>query len=320
MELIRGQHNLRARHQGCVLTIGNFDGVHLGHQAILAQVVAKARALGVKSCVMIFEPQPAEFFARAKAPARLMPLRDKLMAMAAAGVDQVLCLRFDKRLAALTAAAFVDELLVAGLGTRFLVVGDDFRFGAGRAGDVAFLRQAGQTSGFAVTDTHTVAVDGERVSSTRVRAALEAQDFTQVARLCGRPYCISGRVRYGDQLGRTIDCPTANLALSMVKAPLAGIYVVRVSSQQLDGWPGVASCGTRPTVNGTDNRLEVHLLDFSGDLYRQHLRVELLQFVRPELKFDGLAELKAAIANDVLQAREFFQQRLLQHQSAPPLS
>lgn len=306
MQLIRGRHNLRARHRGCVVTIGNFDGVHLGHQAILAQVVAKARELGAKSTVMLFEPQPAEFFAPDKAPARLMTLRDKLTALAETGVDQVLCLRFNRALASLSAQAFVDELLVAGLDTRYLVVGDDFRFGAGREGDAEFLRRAGAAAGFAVADTATVEVDGERVSSTRLRAALAAQDFAQVARLCGRPYCISGRVRYGDQLGRTLDCPTANLALAMVQAPVAGIYMVRVTGAGLDGWPGVASCGTRPTVNGQDNRLEVHLLDFAGDLYGQHLTVELLQFLRPELKFDSLAALQAAIHADIDQARLFF--------------
>lgn len=306
MELIRGRHNLRERHRGCVVTIGNFDGVHLGHQAILAQVVESARQRQVKSTVLLFEPQPIEFFAPDKAPARVMPLRDKLRSLALAGIDQVLCVRFDAAFSQLTAQQFVDELLVDGLGTQALVVGDDFHFGAGRCGDTTFLRNAGVVHGFSVSDTMTVKVAGERVASTRVRQALKTHDLAQVAALLGRPYCISGRVRYGDQLGRTLDCPTANLALSMLHAPLAGVYIVSVSGAGLSAWPGVASCGTRPAVNGTDNRLEVHLLDYAGDLYGKHLEVTALKFLRPELNFDGLDALKAAIACDVADTRAFF--------------
>lgn len=309
MELIRGCHNLRARHAGTVVTIGNFDGVHLGHQALLAQVVREARASGLRSTVLLFEPQPVEFFAPAKAPARLMPLRDKLKALAASGIDQVLCVRFNRAFAALSASGFIEQLLVRGMAAQQVVVGDDFRFGVGRTGDTDLLRAAGRQAGFTVVDTPTVLVDGERVSSTRIRTAIQANDLDGVQRLSGHPYCISGRVRYGDQLGRTLDCPTANLALAMHQAPVAGVYVVRVSGAGLRDWPGVASCGTRPTVNGRDNRLEVHLLDFQGDLYGRHLTVEFLQFLRPELHFDGLETLKVAMAADLARTRTYFSQR-----------
>lgn len=309
MHLIRGIHNLRSHHRGSVVTVGNFDGVHLGHQAIIKQVVNKARKLDCHATVMLFEPQPAEFFAPDKAPARLMLLRDKLTALQACGVDQILCIPFNRAFASLSARQFVEQLLVNGLGARYLVVGDDFRFGKGREGDFAFLQQAGQAHQFAVCDTTTVEQGGQRISSTRIRAAIGAHNFTLAAQLLGRPYCISGRVRYGDQLGRTINCPTANLLLPMITAPVAGIYAVTVSGAGLSQWPGVASCGTRPTVNGKDNRLEVHLLDYSGNLYGKHLSVELRQFIRPELTFSGMDALKAAIDDDISSTRHYFKQQ-----------
>lgn len=306
MELIRGLHNLRPRHRGCVATIGNFDGVHRGHQRILEQVLELAEARNLKSAVMLFEPQPQEFFAPDTAPPRLMTLRDKVRALAAAGVDQVLCCRFDDAFRCQSAEHFVQRLLVDGLGVEHLVVGDDFRFGAGREGDFAYLQRAGQAHGFTVTDTPTCATDDERVSSTRIRAVLQQGDLVQAQALLGRPYRISGRVRHGAKLGRQLNTPTANLAMHHVQSPVAGVYNVRVSGAGLNQAPGVANVGTRPTVNGTDNRLEVHLLDYSGDLYGQYLEVEFLQFQREEKKFDGLDALKAAIQQDIDHARTFF--------------
>lgn len=306
MELIRGLHNLRQRHRGCVATIGNFDGVHCGHQRILEQLLLQAQARNLKATVMLFEPQPQEFFAPDTAPPRLMTLRDKVRALAAAGVDQLLCCQFDDRFRALSAKQFVQQILVGGLGVEYLVIGDDFRFGAGREGDFACLQHAGQAYGFTVTDTPTCVTGDERVSSTRIRAALQAGDLTQAQTLLGRPYRISGRVRHGDKLGRQLNTPTANLAMRRVQSPLAGVYSVRVSGAGLNQAPGVANVGTRPTVNGTDNRLEVHLLDYSGDLYGQYLDVEFLQFQRAEIKFDGLESLKAAIQQDIDCAKHFF--------------
>lgn len=306
MELIRGLHNLRPRHRGCVATIGNFDGVHRGHQRILEQVLAEARERGLKSAVMLFEPQPQEFFAPEQAPPRLMTLRDKIRALDAAGVDQLLCCRFNRDFCCQSAGQFVEQILVSGLGIEYLVVGDDFRFGAGREGDFAYLQQAGVTHGFEVTDTPTCLVDDERVSSTRIRQALQDGDLTLAADLLGRPYSISGRVRHGDKIGRQLNTPTANLAMRRVQSPLAGVYNVRVSGAGLRHAPGVANVGTRPTVDGVENRLEVHLLAFDGDLYGQYLDVEFLQFQRPEYKFDGLDALKDAIRQDIDQARLFF--------------
>ncbi len=312
MRLIRGIHNLRDRHRGCVATIGNFDGVHQGHQKILDQVIAEARRRGSKATVMLFEPQPQEFFAPDQAPARLMSLRDKLIALREAGVDQVLCVRFDDRFRSLTAEAFVRSLLVEGLGIEYLVVGDDFRFGCGRDGDFAYLQQAGEQFGFAVTDTATCEIDGERVSSTRVRAALEDGDFTLAETLLGRPFSISGRVRHGDKIGRTLNLPTVNLALKRLRSPLQGIFAVTVEGEGFNGQPGAANMGTRPTVNGTENRLEVHLLDYTDagvgkdSLYGKHLSVAFRHYVRAEEKFADLDQLKTAIWQDVEAVRDYF--------------
>ncbi|MDX1803883.1 MAG: bifunctional riboflavin kinase/FAD synthetase [Alcanivorax sp.] len=313
MRLIRGIHNLRPEHRGCVATIGNFDGVHRGHRRILDQVIDEARARGLKATVMLFEPQPQEFFAPQAAPARLMSLRDKLIALREAGVDQVLCARFDDRFRSLSAEAFVRQLLVEGLGVEYLVVGDDFRFGCGRDGDFAYLQQAGTGHGFAVTDTPTCEVGGERVSSTRVRTALAEGDFALAQTLLGRPYAISGRVRHGDKIGRTLQLPTVNLALKRLRSPLHGVFAVTVSGAGLVDQPGAANMGTRPTVNGTENRLEVHLLDYrdAGEgrdsLYGKHLTVAFRHYVRAEEKFADLDQLKTAIWQDVDAVRTYFE-------------
>lgn len=307
MELIRGLHNLLERHRGCAVTIGNFDGVHLGHQRILDKVMTEAKARNLKACVVIFEPQPQEYFAPDRAPPRLMTLRDKVRALAVAGVDQLLCCRFDDRFRAQSAEQFVRQLLIDGLGVEYLVVGDDFRFGAGRKGDFGFLQRAGRQHGFEVTDTPTCSLDGERVSSTRVRAALQSGDLVLAEALLGKPYSISGRVRHGDKLGgRLLGVPTANLAMRRVQSPLSGVYAVRISGAGLDAHPGVANVGTRPTVNGVDNRLEAHLLGFDGNLHGKYLDVAFLRFLRPEKKFDGLDALKRAIWQDIDQANEYF--------------
>ncbi|MCK0538504.1 bifunctional riboflavin kinase/FAD synthetase [Alcanivorax quisquiliarum] len=309
MELIRGIHNLRRQQRGCVATIGNFDGVHLGHQMILRRVQQEAQARGLTSTVMLFEPQPAEFFYPAQAPARLMSLRDKLCTLAAMGVDQVFCARFDARLSSQLAADFVRDLLVDGLNVQHLVIGDDFRFGSGREGDFDYLQQAGAEYGFGVEDSPTCEYQGERVSSTRVRAALAAGNLTQAEALLGRPYRISGRVHHGDKLGRTIDVPTANLPLRQLHVPLGGVFAVTVNGAGLVNHPAVANMGCRPTVAGRNWRLEVHLLDFAGDLYGRHIEVSLRHFLRPEQKFDGLEALRTAIHGDIAQARQWFAAR-----------
>ncbi|CBL43906.1 Riboflavin kinase / FAD synthetase [gamma proteobacterium HdN1] len=309
MEIIRGLHNLGPQPhstQACVATVGNFDGVHLGHAAIIQQLKEHGARLGVPSCVMVFEPQPREFFAPQTAPARLTTLREKAEILAEMGVDQLLCVRFDRKFCALSAAEFCERVLVGGLGVQHLVVGDDFRFGHDRVGDFHFLEQAGATFGFGVEATRTFALEGERVSSTRIREALAAGDFAAAQHLLGRPFGFSGRVAHGDKLGRTLGVPTANLWPNRLKSPLHGVYAVWADLGDGARRPAVASIGARPTVGGTRWRLETHLLDFQGDLYGRRMRVEFITRIRDEKKFSGLEELKANIDNDIQIAREIF--------------
>ena len=284
------------------VTIGNFDGVHRGHGALLERVTSKARELGIGSCVLTFEPHPREFFARDSAPARLTRLRDKLELMAQAGAARVHVARFDARLAALPAERFVEDVLVRGLGVRWLIVGRDFRYGHGRAGDFASLQESARRHGFQVEGLGEVAIDGERISSSAVRAALQAGDLRRAERLLGHTYTISGRVAHGAKLGRDLGFPTANIPLRR-PPPLSGIYVVEV-----EGFgPGVASIGLRPTVNPVRRPLlEVHLLDYERDLYGEHLRVCFLEKLREEEKYPDLQQLKDAIGRDVRRAQDYF--------------
>ncbi len=309
MELIRGTHNLRPAHRGCVATIGNFDGVHRGHQQIVADVAARARALGVASTVVLFEPQPQEFFAGARAPARLMRLRDKLAALRALGVERVFCIQFNAQFRALTAGEFVERLLVDGLGVQHLVIGDDFRFGAGRSGDFALLESAGQRFGFRVQNTASIVIAGTRVSSTAIREALAAGDFARATMLLGHPYEIAGRVRHGDARGREIGFPTANVALHRLRSPLAGVYAVEVRGINGAVLTGVANVGRRPTVSGIEERVEVHVFDFMERIYGRHIAVRFLARLRDEMRFDGIDTLKAQIGRDVAAARAFFVDR-----------
>lgn len=259
--------------------------------------------LGLPSCVVIFEPQPREFFAPETAPARLARLRDKLDLLAAEGVDLVLCLAFNQRLSKLSAAEFVDTVLIDGLGVKHLEVGDDFRFGCDRIGDFDFLQKVGAEKGFTLEAAQTVEIDGVRVSSTKVRNALAAADFTLAEHLLGRPFAISGRVLHGQKLARQLGTPTANVQLKRRRAPLTGVYLV---SAEIDGkvWPGVANIGVRPTVAG-DGRphLEIHLLDFAGDIYGRRLTVVFHHKLRDEQRFASLEALKTAIDADVAAAR-----------------
>jgi len=282
----------------CALTIGNFDGVHRGHRALVDRVIARAREANLTSCVLTFEPHPREFFAGEAAPARITRLRDKLDLLGQAGIERVHVARFDARFAALPAGRFIEDVLVRGLGTRWLLVGQDFRFGARRTGDFATL----QGHGFSVEAMPDIEFDGRRVSSSAVRAALKAGDLRGAERLLGHPYTISGRVAHGAKLGRGLGFPTANIVLRR-PPPIAGIFVVEV-----DGYGhGVASVGRRPTVNPVPiPLLEVHLFDRDEDLYGEHLRVRFLKKLRDEEKYDGLPALQAAIARDARQAREFF--------------
>ncbi|AUX92338.1 bifunctional riboflavin kinase/FAD synthetase [Mixta gaviniae] len=306
MKFIRGIHNLRTQHRGCVLTIGNFDGVHRGHQALLARLCEEGQRRGLPVMVMLFEPQPLELFAADKAPARLTRLRDKLKYLAQEGVDAVLCVRFDRRFAAVSAQSFVNDLLVDKLGVQFLAVGDDFRFGAGREGDFLLLQKAGVEYGFDVISTQTFSEGGKRISSTAIRQALADDNLTLAEALLGHPFALSGRVVHGDALGRTIGFPTANILLRRIVSPVKGVYAVEVHGLSEHPLPGVANIGTRPTVAGLRQQLEVHLLDVAMNMYGRHIDVVLRQKIRNEQRFPSLDALKEQIAKDVVTAREFF--------------
>lgn len=298
MELIRGAHNLRPQHRNCVATIGNFDGVHLGHQAILAQLRREADSRGLPCVVITFEPLPHEFFRGTQAPARLTGLRDRLREFARHGIDRVLLLRFNHCLADLEADQFVKQILVEGLHIQAMIVGDDFRFGRDRAGDFASLRKAGERHGFEVIRRETYDLDGQRVSSTRIRHALAIGDLNAAQELLGRPYTLCGRVRHGDARGRMIGFPTANIALPTSTAPIRGVYAVNITSEAGLNAKGVANIGIRPTVDGHHLLLEVHVLFFSGNLYYQHLCVTLRHKLRDEKRFESLDALKHQIRHD----------------------
>ncbi len=291
---------------GCVATIGSFDGIHVGHQAILEQVREQGRLHDLPTTVIVFEPQPAEYFSQEKSPPRLMRIREKVDAILARGIDRVVCLQFNAILRNMSAPDFVRAVLVRGLGVRSLVVGDDFHFGAERGGDFDLLRRLGNELGFAVTDTRTVEWEGERISSTRIRKALERAEFGLVEQLLGRPFRIAGRVVYGQQYGRTVGVPTANINLNRYRAPLQGVYTVRVHRDG-ESWPGVANVGLRPTVGDIDKPiLEVHFLDRNVDVYGQYLSVEFCSKLRDERKFDSLDDLVAAIREDIARAKASF--------------
>jgi riboflavin kinase/FMN adenylyltransferase len=308
MELIRGLAGLKRIAGGCAASIGNYDGVHRGHVEVLRQLAAKARELGLPSTVVVFEPMPQEYFAPQSAPARLTRLREKWRRLAELGIARVLCLRFDRRLAELGADSFVEEILVRGLGVRYLAVGDDFRFGRGREGDVTLLRQAGERYGFQVADSATLMDGQDRVSSTRIRELLAAGDMTGAARLLGRPFSLSGRVRHGEKLGAGLGFPTANIGLGRRVSPVSGIFAARVYGAAAAPLDAAAYVGTRPAVGGTQALLETHLLDFSGELYGRHLQVELLQRLREDRHFDSLDALKAQMRLDVDAARDWLKQ------------
>ncbi len=303
MELIRGLANLRPRHQGSVVTIGSFDGLHRGHEAVIARLRALARQYGEPSVVMTFEPTPKEFFEPRQAPPRLMRLREKAEALAELGVDRFMVIHFNAALSRMAAEQFTCEVLHRGLGARHIVIGEGFRFGRQRAGTPAMLREIGATRGFTVDEVAAIEFDGERVSSTAVRAALARNDFTAAERLLGRPYRISGRVIEGQRLGRTLGYATANLRLYRRASPVAGIFAVRVHGVRPGVVEGVASLGTRPTVNGIEPLLETHVFDFAGDLYGRYIGVEFVAKIRDEEKFPDLDSLVVQMHDDARQAR-----------------
>jgi riboflavin kinase/FMN adenylyltransferase len=317
MQVFRGFQHARLA-PACALTIGNFDGVHRGHQAMLALLRNEAQHRGLPATVLTFEPHPRDYFARLAgkpelAPSRIATLRDKLLELEACGVDQAVVLPFDQRLASLSPDAFIDQVLVRGLHARYVLVGDDFRFGAKRAGDYAMLDAAGNDRGFDVARMMSYEVHGLRVSSSVVRDALQAGDLAQVAALLGRPYTVSGHVIHGAKLGRSLDCRTLNVRFGHEKPATTGIFVVRTHGLGHQPLEGVASLGVRPTVEESGRvLLEVHCFDWPAALgldggYGKIVRVELLHKLRDEARYDGLDALQAAIHKDIADAKGFFQ-------------
>ena len=306
MKVIRGLHNLRQEHKGCVATIGNFDGVHLGHQQLIDKLKQRANSLSLPVTVIVFEPQPREFFDRDGAPGRVTRFRDKIERLKVAGVDQVLCLGFNESLRSLTAADFVQQLLIEKLAVKYLVVGDDFRFGCDRSGDFEFLTDAAKEFGFDLKSMATLSEGDVRISSTAVRQVLEQADFEQAETLLGWPYAISGKVVHGRKLGRQIGAPTANVQLAGLKSPFSGVFAVKVNGAGLEQAIAVANLGIKPTVNGVLPSLEVHLLSEGKDLYGQRISVTFCHKLRDEKKFDGIEQLQAQIAQDIQSAKDWF--------------
>ena len=306
MLILRGLNSHDSR--PVALTIGNFDGVHLGHQALLNELRAAAQARGLQTAVVIFEPHPREFFTPQQAPARLTSLREKLEFFAALGIDRVQICRFNAHFAQMGAADFIN-VLHEKLFAKFVLIGDDFRFGSGRTGDFALMEKIGAQLGFAVRAVRSVKHDGVRISSTEIRAALLAGQMREAQRYLGRHYSISGRVVHGDGLGRKIGYPTANIQLKHNRSPLSGIFVVQVHAEGLGVLQGVASLGVRPTVKDDANPVfEVHLFEFEQQIYGKHLRVEFLQKLRDEEKYPDVETLTRHIALDVEHAKKWFEQ------------
>jgi len=311
MEVARSLHALKTGHNRCVLTIGNFDGVHLGHQSVIRQLRYHADQSKLPAVVMTFEPLPLEFFVPQTAPARLTDFREKMERLAKLSVDKVLCLRFNESLASLPAPTFVKSLLIDGLGVSKLIIGEDFRFGRDRQGDMNLLVKLGNEYGFDVITAGTYDYNGVRVSSSLVRGHLALGEFQKAAALLGRPYQISGRVIHGDKRGRTLGFPTANIALKRNNTPLAGIYAVRVHG--LDGrtYAGVANVGTRPVFRGEKVLLETFIFDFDREIYGRRIRVEFLKHLRDERDFVSVEALCRQMEQDVQRAREFFRQQAM---------
>jgi len=302
--------------QGSVVCIGAFDGLHLGHRALVGRAVSRARALGLPAVALSFELLPREFFARDAKPPRLMLPRAKLEGLYDLGCDSVGLLRFNARLASMPAEDFVRDVLVKRLSAREVWVGPEFHFGKGRTGDLALLKKMGVELGFTAHEIEPVQLDGERVSSTRIRAALTAGDFHTASRLLGRPYAIGGHVVHGKQLGRTLGYPTANLRYGGKTPALRGIYATWVHGVAAHPWPSVSSFGTRPTVDGIEPLLEAHLFDFEGDLYGRRIDVEFVAHLRDEEKFPDLPSLVAQMQRDDEQARAILELQIQQRASA----
>ena len=309
MEIIHGTHNLKPEHHGNVITMGNFDGVHLGHQMLLQHLRAKSEELGVPSMLITFEPQPREFFAGESVPPRLTRLREKVALLRRTEVDRLLLLPFNERTARTPPSWITEELFHERLGAKYVVVGDDFRFGRDREGDFALIKSVGDRLGYGVSNTGTLSIEGERVSSSRIRSALDLGDFAKATSLLGHEYFIMGRVVYGRQLGRQLGTPTANIRLQRYKAALRGVYCVKVEGVGGRICEGIANIGIRPTVDGKEPLLEVHIFDFDDDIYNELLTVTFKKKLRDEETFESIDALKHQITLDVERAHDWFRAR-----------
>jgi riboflavin kinase / FMN adenylyltransferase len=307
MRLIRGIPCLPIFPDGCVLTIGNFDGVHLGHKAVVEKLAERGRQMGLPVVIMIFEPQPLEFFLGDNAPSRLSRLREKAMRLEKLPVDDLIIVRFNKQLADSEPEAFIDQYLIQGINVKHLVIGDDFRFGKSRLGDFDLLKKIGEIKGFTVEDTGSLLIEDARVSSTLIRQALAVGNLAHAKALLGYDYALSGRVVHGDKRGRTMGYPTANIALLRKNAPVSGVFAVTMTGIDNQKIEGVANLGVRPTIDGRNKVvLEVHLFDFDQDLYGRYVTVHFKHKIRAECRFRSVDELKAQIVNDVAKAKAFF--------------
>ena len=307
MQLMRGLKHLKPLQKGCVLSIGNFDGVHSGHKKVIEKLAQKGKTLNLPVVIMLFEPQPLEFFLNDHAPSRLMRLREKVIQFKLLPIDKLLVVKFDQAIANYPAEAFISDFLVNTLNIKYLVVGDDFHFGKARSGNFSLLQEKGQLFGFQVDDTRSFYVDEQRVSSTLIRDALGEGDLTTAKHMLGHDYSICGRVAHGKQLGRAIGFPTANIHLFRKNTPITGVYAVTMTGIGTQTIEGIANIGTRPTVNGDKKViLETHLFDFNQEIYGQYVEVHFKKKIRDEIRFDSLDTLKKQITKDIVLAKQSF--------------
>ena len=307
MQLIRGLSHLEPFKNGCVLSIGNFDGLHLGHRAVIRKLVERGKVLGLPVVIMFFEPQPLEYFLGDNAPSRLMRLREKVIEMAKLPVDNLLIVRFNQNFANRDAEQFIEHILINTLNVKHLVIGDDFHFGKARRGNFAMLKEKGRLNGFTVEDTGSFQLGGLRISSTLIRDALVAGDLKRAEKLLGHCYSVCGRIAHGDKLGRTIGYPTANIRMHRKNTPVNGVFAVTMTG--IDGleFEGVANVGTRPTLDGGSKvTLETYLFDFNKEIYGRYVEVHFHQKIRDESRFHSLEELKAQIVKDVAETKKIF--------------
>ncbi len=309
MHLIRGLAHLKPLEQGCVLSIGNFDGIHTGHKKVITKLALRGKAMNLPTVVMLFEPQPLEFFLGENAPSRLMRLREKIIQFKRLPIDKLLVVKFNQFMANYEAEDFIFDFLVKKLNVKHLIIGDDFHFGKARCGNYAMLKEKGQEFGFQVEDTSSYYVDKNRVSSTLIRDALGSGDLSTAKLMLGRDYSVCGRVAHGKKRGRTIGFPTANILMFRKNTPIAGVFAVTMTGIDNKEIQGIANVGTRPTVEGGNKViLETHLIDFNQDIYGQYVEVHFKQKIRDEIRFQSLDDLKTQIKKDIVIAKRVFTQ------------